>query len=127
MITLKEDGIKIFMGKLFHLFSLQLLVWLHACSGIVKREQDCNITKGMVLHITEGGINDAVFHLVGNDTVFYINRAFENGYVLAQLRKDVVNKNVTIYYVPSSSFFKNIPSQNIYRIDVGENTLYSGF
>lgn len=115
--------------SLLHFSAIILFLLFSSCTGVAVSEKNCKVSHGIVKDITEGGVNDAVFHLSDNDTVFYINRALENGFSLGQLKKDAENKKVSIYYIPSSSILSITPiqSQNIYRIDVGEKVLYSKF
>ncbi len=117
------------MRKLVFCLKIMLIVSFFSSCAEVVTEKDCSITHGTVTKVSDGGVNDAVFHLSQNDTIFYINRALESGFDLVQLKKNVQNKKVTIYYIPTSSYLsmKPIQSQNIYRMDVGGKVLYSEF
>lgn len=90
-------------------------------------EKSCQKVYGIVTEISEGGVKDASFKLFQNDTLFYINRAFENKFTLSQLRNEILNKEVTIYYKRTSSFLSSNGSQQIRKLKVGEKIFYTEF
>ena len=59
---------------------------------------DCQLVKGVVVEIYEGGVKDIVFKLDGEERIFYINRGLELGLVIDDLKTDLLNEEVTIYY-----------------------------
>ena len=90
-------------------------------------EKSCRKVHGIVTEINEGGVKDATFKLSANDTLFYINRAFENKFSLSQLRSEILNKEVIIYYKKNSSFLNSNGSQQIRKLKVGEKIFYTEF
>ena len=90
-------------------------------------ENNCQKVHGIVTEINEGGVEDATFKLAKNDTLFYINRAFENKFTLRQLRNEILNKDVTIYYMKHSSFLSSNGSQQIRKLKVGNKIYYTEF
>ncbi|NHM08327.1 hypothetical protein G4D82_13950 [Flavobacterium sp. CYK-4] len=90
-------------------------------------EKSCQKVSGVVTQINEGGVNDAVFKLAGNESSFYINRALENKFTLDQLQNEILNKEVTIYFVKNSSFLNPQESQQIRKMEIGEEAFYTEF
>ena len=90
-------------------------------------ENSCRKVHGIVTDINEGGVKDATFKLSENDTLFYINRAFENKFTLSQLRNEILNKEVIIYYKKNSTFLSSNGSQQIRKLKVGEKIFYTEF
>ena len=90
-------------------------------------EESCQKVHGRVTEINEGGVKDATFKLSENDTLFYINRAFENKFSLSQLRSQILNKEVIIYYKKNLSFLNSNGSQQIRKLKVGEKIFYTEF
>jgi hypothetical protein len=82
---------------------------------------------GVVTQINKGGVNDVTFKLTGNETLFYINRALENDFTLDQLKHEILNKEVTFYYVKNSSFLNYKESQQIRKMKVGKEAYYTEF
>jgi hypothetical protein len=54
--------------------------------------------KGKVSKIYEGGVNDIVFELENNKSIFYINRGLENNFNLETLNKELIGKEISINY-----------------------------
>ena len=90
-------------------------------------EKSCQKVSGVVTHINEAGVNDATFKLAGNETSFYINRALENKFTLNQLQNEILNKEVTIYFVKNSSFLNPKESQQIRKMEIGKEAFYTEF
>lgn len=90
-------------------------------------EASCQEVHGIVTEIGEGGVKDATFKLSNNDTLFYINSAFENKFSLSQLRNEILHKEVIIYYKKNSSFLNSNGSQQIRKLKVGEQLYYTEF
>ena len=53
---------------------------------------------GIVTHIYEGGVKDAVFRIKDNKRRFYINRGLENGLNLKELKEKLLGQVVTLKY-----------------------------
>ena len=90
-------------------------------------EKSCQKITGIVTEVNEGGVKDATFKLSENETLFYINRALEDKFTIKQLRQEILNKQVTIYFVKKSSFLSSIKSQQIRKMKVGKNMFYTEF
>lgn len=75
-------------------------------------EKDCLVVTGTVIGITEGGVNDVIFTLAGQDKTFYINRGLERGLDLDKLRTELMRKEITIkypeYWTPLGNSSKHI-------------------
>ena len=56
------------------------------------------VARGIVTDIYEGGVHDVAFRLENNETVYYINRGLEQGLELPQLERQLMGKEITIYY-----------------------------
>ena len=93
---------------------------------LTPKEEDCLIAKGIVTEIYEGGINDVVFKLKGQDKIYYINRGLEAGFNLKQLRADLSGKEAVIkypkYWTPLDPFNS---SKHISKIESEGRTVYS--
>ena len=61
-------------------------------------EKECLSVTGIVSNIFEGGVKDVVITLKDNPKTYYINRGLESGLDLADLRKALEGKEVTIKY-----------------------------
>jgi len=61
---------------------------------------DCVMIKGKVNHIFEAGVKDICFRIKDKpQNVYYINRGLESGLDLENLRQDLLNQDVELYYV----------------------------
>jgi hypothetical protein len=92
-------------------------------------EKSCQKVHGIVTEIDEGGVKDATIKLSSNDTLFYINRAFENKFTLSELRNKLLNKEVIIYYIKNSSILSTNQnhSQQIRKMEVEKKMFYTEF
>lgn len=60
---------------------------------------ECAKVDGVLAAVSEGGVNDVCLQIEGQpDKMFYINRGLEAGLDIAQLRSDLVGKQVQIAY-----------------------------
>ena len=90
--------------------------------------EKCTIREGIVTGIKVGGVNDVVFNLQSADTSYYINRGFENGLTLGDLKKEIVGKKVQIYFSDHFSFLRTgTPSWHIRKMMVGTKIFYSEY
>jgi len=60
--------------------------------------KDCRVVKGKVTSVFKGGNNDVVFILEGHKENYYINKGLEQGLDLAELKKGLEGKEITIKY-----------------------------
>ena len=112
---------------LFIVLILTIVISFFAIKKNEVNEESCRKVSGKVTEINEDGIKDATFKLSKNDTLYYINRGLENKFSLNELRKEIMNKEVTIYYVENNNFLSSIQSQQIRKLEIGKKTLYSEF
>ena len=61
-------------------------------------ESEAESISGVVEHIYEAGIKDAVFVIRDAESRFYINRGFERGLNLNDLKTNLIGKEVTLKY-----------------------------
>ncbi len=54
--------------------------------------------KGKVIELFVGGTADVVLKFENHQTTYFINRGLENGLILQQLEKDILNKSVEVKY-----------------------------
>jgi len=59
---------------------------------------ECQVETGTIEAIVEAGQSDAVFLLEENNHRFFINRGLVNGLTLEVLQRDLLGKEVTLYY-----------------------------
>ena len=80
---------------------------------------------GIVKNITEGGIKDAVFHLENNDRIYYINRGFENGLDLSDLKNKLLGREVRITYPHHwTPLDWNGKAMHMSRLEIGEEIVF---
>jgi len=83
-------------------------------------------TKGKVLKIYGGGINDIVFEIENSKSAFYINRGLEHNFNLETLNKELIGKEVSINYsigwTPLDPFNKR--SKSIIELKHGNELLF---
>ena len=117
------------MKKVIVIGSLILIILLtfFALKSKNVSEKSCQKISGVVTQINKGGVNDVTFNLAGNETIFYINRALENNFTLDQLKNEILDKEVTFYFVKNSSFLSYRESQQIRKMKVGNKTYYTEF
>ncbi len=82
-----------------YLFVLLLVVFLIlALRPIDTSKENSEIVIGTVTAVSEGGANDLVFELKNDNISYYINRGLENGFTVAQAKKDFIGKKVVLNY-----------------------------
>ncbi len=85
--------------KATYLFLLLLVVFLIlALRPIDTSKENSEIVIGTVTAVSEGGANDLVFELKNDNISYYINRGLENGFTVAQAKKDFIGKKVVLNY-----------------------------
>jgi len=91
-------------------------------------EADCNVVKGTVVKIHEGGENDIVFRLKEDSKIYYINRGLEKGLTFEGLTEKVMDREITIWsakhWTPLDLKGKVNP---ICKVSLKEEILYSAF
>lgn len=58
---------------------------------------------GLVDNLYEDGVKDLVFKLKEDDNIYYINRALENGFNLEETQKELLGKEITLWYAKHRS------------------------
>ena len=84
-------------GILVFAFLFYMIVIVKASPINSKKENSVEVT-GIVDELYEGGVKDLVFKLKGSETIYYINRALENGFNLNEAKKEFLEKEVTLLY-----------------------------
>lgn len=84
-------------GILVFAFLFYMIVIVKASPINSKKENSVEVT-GIVDELYEGGVKDLVFKLKGSETIYYINRALENGFNLNEAKKEFLEKEVTLWY-----------------------------
>ncbi len=87
------------------------------------KPEDCVIKTVKITKITEGGVNDIVFHDDGTD-FYYINRGLEKGLNLDTLNAKVLNKTVTLHL---AKVLGGITSEHISQITLDDDIIYTEF
>ena len=92
----------------------------------VASEEECLVQTGVVTEISQGAENDVIFKLKNSDRSFYINRGLENGLILAELHKKLMNKEVVIkypdYWTPLDP---NHTIKHIAKLQLGDEVIFS--
>ena len=89
-------------GILVFAFLFYMIVIVKAGPINSKKENSVEVT-GIVDELYEGGVKDLVFKLKGSETIYYINRALENGFNLNEAKKEFLEKEVTLWYAKHGS------------------------
>ena len=88
-------------------------------------EDNAQTQIGVVENVSEGGVKDAVFHLVNDDHHYYINRGLDNRSDLEALRKKCIGKEVTFTYVVHwTPLDWDNKSTHIAKLELGEEIIY---
>lgn len=86
----------IVLGILVGTIFLALIVFL-AAHTITVPGKDSTVHKDIeIASIYEGGVKDIVFQ-EADGSIYYINRGLEQGFTLEDLRKQLLNKTVTLH------------------------------
>ena len=90
---------------------------------------NCVLVKGKVKNVYEGGVKDLVIELENSKTLYYINRGFENGFVLKESQNELLGENVILYYAKSWTPFAPFGTTNkhITQLSLNNIVLYSEF
>ena len=82
---------------------------------------------GTVKSIYEDGVKDVVFELENHKISYYINRGFENGFELAQAKKDFEGKKITLFYAKSWTPLAPFGTtcKHITRLSVNDSIIYN--
>jgi hypothetical protein len=78
------------------IFLLVLPLLLSSCLIQNPKPEDCEVKEITVVKIYEGGVKDIVFAEESGD-FYYINRGLEQGFTLAGMEEQVLNKKVTLH------------------------------
>lgn len=85
--------------KTFYLLSFIFIILIFLILKPINTSKENSMKlSGKVESISEGGVKDMVFKLEGEKKLYYINRGFENGFELNKSRKNLIGKNVELYY-----------------------------
>lgn len=95
-IMKNSSGLSLFLMLLF--FGAAFFLGLIFRSVPIVSEDECLIKEGIVTKIFEGGTKDVCFRLLGEESVFYINRGLEQGLHLDTLKEQLIGQKVTIKY-----------------------------
>ncbi len=87
------------------------------------KPKDCVVKTVTITQITEGGVNDIVFHDDGTD-FYYINRGLEQGLNLDTLNAKVLNKTVTLHL---AKVMGGITSEHISQLALDDDIIYTEF
>lgn len=90
-----------------------------------KEEKNIN---GIVKSVIAGINKDIVVELYDNDTIYYLNRAINKGTTVADLKRKLVNKSISINYSKNNNLlnpFRNPKSIGIAKISMENNLIYS--
>jgi hypothetical protein len=95
---------------------------------LASNEADCNVVKGTVVKIHEGGVNDVVFRLKEDSKIYYMNRGLEAGLTFEDLTEKVMDKEITIW---SAKHWTPLDLKgrvnHICKVSFKEEILYSEF
>lgn len=81
--------------------------------------------RGEIVQITPEG-SDLVLTLSNNDGYYYINRAADNGIKREMMNDQLLNKQVTVYYVKHWSLLNfNGKTRHVARIEVNGRVAYN--
>ncbi len=104
-------------------FALLVLAFL-SCIISNPRPEDCKIVEVKIGDLSEGGVNDIVFHSNNGDR-FYINRGLEQGLNLEDLNNLVVNKSVTLHL--AKVLGGRVVSEHISQLALNDSIIYTEF
>ena len=84
--------------------------------------EECEVKEIVVTKIYEGGIKDIV---IDNDegNLYYINRGLEQGLIIEDLQKHIINKKATLHLANSLVG----TSRHIAQLKVGDSIFYTEF
>ena len=73
-------------------------------AGPINPSKDNSVeVTGIVDTLYEGGVKDLVFKLNDSETIYYINRALENGFDLETTKNQLLDKKITLWYAKHRS------------------------
>lgn len=108
------------------LASLVILLLIFALRPMTVTRENCKLVTGTVTDITEGGIKDAVFKLSGHESIYYINRGFEDRFTLPELIEKFKGKEVSISFVDHwTPLDPNERSRHIAELTFNQEIIYS--
>ena len=113
------------MKRSFNL-SIVCVILLVSVVVIVKSSSfgELKHTKGKVLSVSKGGVNDAVFKIDNDQRTFYINRGFEN--INEKTLMSLVGTNAVFYFndswTPLDPF--NQASKHIVRLENNQKLIF---
>ncbi len=118
------------MKKLFYFIVIAFTVlFVFALKPINASKENSIKVVGKVKSISEGGVKDLVVQLENSKITYYINRGFDNGFEIKKSRKELLGKNVVLYYAknwtPLAPF--GTTSKHITHLSLNNNIFYSEF
>lgn len=73
-------------------------------AGPINSNKDNSVEiSGLVKDLYEDGVKDLVFKLEDDTNIYYINRALENGFNLEDTKKELLGKQITLWYAKHRS------------------------
>lgn len=88
---------------------------------------NCGMVTGEVVKIIEGeGKNDILINLKGDKNYYYVNRGLERGLKLEDLKSQLSNNDITLYYIKNWSFLDPYSqTKHIARLDIDGRNIYN--
>lgn len=111
------------MRTLKVIVSIIAVLLLQSCIINNPDPEDCVVREIKVVSVSEGGVNDVVFHEPNGD-FYYINRGLENSLTLEGVENAVLNKTVTLHLY---KFWFGVESEHISQLEVDGKVMYSEF
>ena len=88
--------------------------------------ENCTEVSGKLIRLGTAGINDITFILDGDQHIYYINRGLEKDLTLAQLKSDLLNRTIKLYYVNHwTPLDWNSRVRHIARLEYSSQTIYN--
>ncbi len=89
--------------------------------------ENCEKITGEVINVFKGsGKNDIVINLKNDGNYYYVNRGLERGLNLEALQTQLINNNITLYYVKHWSLLDPYnKTRHVARLDFDGNKIYN--
>lgn len=90
-------------------------------------KDNCAVVEGVLAQVNAGdGENDIVLGLKGENNHYYINRGLEKGLNLAELRSQLLGRNVMLTYIRHwSPLDPQNRTRHVAQLAMGTDTLYT--
>jgi CTP synthase (UTP-ammonia lyase) len=106
---------------------LLIIIFSFLCYIIFRHKEEKNVN-GIVKNVIAGVNKDIVVELYDNDTIYYMNRAIKNETIITNLKRKLVNKNISINYSKNNNLlnpFRNPKSIEIVKLSMKNDLIYS--